>query len=94
MRQGPLAVLCRAVDSWLESRPPIQFAIHFGDIVDGYCPKNQSETAVRSVLDQFGRLACPTYHMLGEAQRTYHPLQLHICRGGCTALKFHMGMSL
>jgi hypothetical protein len=65
----PLAVLRRAVDLWLQLRPPIQFAVHFGDIVDSsvaHGTREQSEKAVRSVLDQFARLACRTYHMLGE----------------------------
>jgi len=36
------------VSSWNAS-PSVRFAVHFGDLVDGYCPKDQSQTAVSRV---------------------------------------------
>ena len=62
--RGALDVLDRAVDAWAAQK--VDFAVHLGDIVDGYNPKDQSESALRSVLDRFDRLGRPTYHMLGN----------------------------
>lgn len=75
---GCVAVLRRAVDSWLQSEPPPAFAVHFGDIVDGFCPREQSEAAVQAVLGQFARLPCRTFHMLGQRRALSSPRALQV----------------
>jgi len=69
--RNSLLSLTEAVDDWvaLEARDPskrMSFAIHLGDVVDGKCPQEQSEQALKSVLAQFKRLACRTYHIIGN----------------------------
>lgn len=61
-----LLALQRAVQSW-NAKGDLAFAVHFGDIVDGYCPKDQSRTAFESViaeLDTFN--GGHVYHMIGN----------------------------
>ena len=53
------------MDSWV-GRGDLEFAIHFGDILDGYQPKDQSDEALSAVLNEFERLGRPTYHLIGE----------------------------
>ncbi|CAI5461135.1 unnamed protein product [Closterium sp. Yama58-4] len=62
-----LEVVKKAVEDWNQSTPPMSFAVHFGDIVDGFCPRDRSEEAVNTVLDALaGFTAGPTYHMIGN----------------------------
>jgi len=44
----------------------VEFGIQFGDLIDGFNPKDKSETALRSVLDEFALLCKPVYHILGN----------------------------
>lgn len=59
-----LLVLQRAVKKWNEQQ--LKFVINFGDIVDGFCPKDQSLTAVNEIVDEFGIFNGPVYHMIGN----------------------------
>lgn len=58
-------VLQRAVWQWNDRLKP-KFVINFGDIVDGFCPKDQSLTAVKKVVNEFENFHGPTYHMIGN----------------------------
>ena len=61
-----LVGLRSAVEAWNE-RGDLAFAIHFGDIVDGYCPKDQSRTAFERVTSELGNFkGGPVYHMIGN----------------------------
>jgi len=60
-----ISVLQRAVNRWNE-QGSIKFSINFGDIIDGYCPKDKSLWAVQKVLDEFNKFDGPTYHMIGN----------------------------
>ncbi|TYI90359.1 hypothetical protein E1A91_D03G116200v1 [Gossypium mustelinum] len=60
-----MLVLQRAVKSWNNNKN-LNFAIHFGDIVDGKCPKDQSLNAVKKVVDEFENFKGPVYHMIGN----------------------------
>eukprot|EP00879_Flechtneria_rotunda_P008922 GHRR01009342.1.p1 GENE.GHRR01009342.1~~GHRR01009342.1.p1 ORF type:complete len:381 (+),score=139.15 GHRR01009342.1:401-1543(+) len=63
--RNSLVALRRAVcQSWVPA--DVQFGIHFGDILDGFQPKAESEAALSVVLDAFAQLGKPTYHMLGN----------------------------
>ncbi|XP_027901807.1 manganese-dependent ADP-ribose/CDP-alcohol diphosphatase-like isoform X3 [Vigna unguiculata] len=43
------------------------FVINFGDIVDGFCPKDQSLDSVQNVVDEFEKFkGGPVYHMIGN----------------------------
>ncbi|GER27064.1 manganese-dependent ADP-ribose/CDP-alcoholdiphosphatase [Striga asiatica] len=57
-------VLQRAVKKWNDKK--VDFAINFGDIVDGFCPKDQSLTAVEKIVDEFNVFQGPVYHMIGN----------------------------
>ncbi|KAK3124103.1 hypothetical protein QOZ80_8AG0640470 [Eleusine coracana subsp. coracana] len=62
-----LSVLRRAVATWNTHPGGVKFCVNFGDIVDGFCPKDQSLSAVRAVVAEFdGFRGGPTYHMLGN----------------------------
>ncbi|GJP46629.1 hypothetical protein CLOM_g5895 [Closterium sp. NIES-68] len=62
-----LEVVKQAVEDWNQSARPMSFAVHFGDIVDGFCPRDRSVEAVNTVLDALaGFTAGPTYHMIGN----------------------------
>ncbi|CAI5510582.1 unnamed protein product [Closterium sp. Naga37s-1] len=64
---SPPPVVKKAVEDWNQSTRPMAFAVHFGDIVDGFCPRDRSEEAVNTVLDALaGFEAGPTYHMIGN----------------------------
>jgi len=56
--------LRRAVLGWKTQQ--VEFGIQFGDIIDGFNPKDKSETALQSVLDEFALLHKPVYHMIGN----------------------------
>ncbi|KAG0603215.1 hypothetical protein M758_10G075900 [Ceratodon purpureus] len=61
-----LVGLRRAVEAW-NQKGDLAFAIHFGDIVDGWCPKDQSRAAFERVIGELenfkgGRV----YHMVGN----------------------------
>lgn len=60
-----LLVLQRAVQKW-NTHGKLQFAINFGDIVDGFCPKYQSLNAVKKVVYEFEKFSSPVYHMIGN----------------------------
>uniref|UniRef100_A0A0E0API1 Manganese-dependent ADP-ribose/CDP-alcohol diphosphatase n=1 Tax=Oryza glumipatula TaxID=40148 RepID=A0A0E0API1_9ORYZ len=60
-----ISVLQRAVSTW-NKQHNIKFSINFGDIIDGYCPKDKSLWAVQKVLDEFEKFDGPTYHMFGN----------------------------
>ena len=57
--------LGRAIDQW-NQQGDLDFSIHFGDILDGFQPKDKSHEALTSVLDEFERLGRPTYHLIGN----------------------------
>lgn len=59
-----LLVLQRAVQHWNEKE--VKFVINFGDIIDGFCPKDQSLSAVHKVVDEFTNFGGPVYHMIGN----------------------------
>lgn len=56
--------LRRAVLGWQAQK--VDFGIQFGDLIDGFNPKDQSETAMKTVLDEFALLQKPVYHMIGN----------------------------
>jgi manganese-dependent ADP-ribose/CDP-alcohol diphosphatase len=60
-----ISVLQRSVSRW-NTHNNLKFAINFGDIIDGFCPKDKSLWAVQKVLDEFGKFNGPTYHMVGN----------------------------
>ncbi|KAL1534719.1 manganese-dependent ADP-ribose/CDP-alcohol diphosphatase-like [Salvia divinorum] len=59
-----LNVLQRAVKKWNEEK--VDFVINFGDIVDGYCPKDQSLAAVKDIVNEFSLFNGPVYHLIGN----------------------------
>ncbi|XP_042043988.1 manganese-dependent ADP-ribose/CDP-alcohol diphosphatase-like isoform X1 [Salvia splendens] len=59
-----LLVLQRAVQSWNEKM--VNFAINFGDTIDGFCPKEHSLAAIQRVIDEFGAFDGPVHHMIGN----------------------------
>lgn len=60
-----ILVLQRAVQNWNHNQK-LKFAINFGDIVDGFCPKDQSLNAVKKVVNEFNKFNAPVYHMIGN----------------------------
>jgi len=54
----------RAAESWKQA--DVAFAVHLGDIVDGFCPRNQSITAVTTVADALSIFKGMTYHAVGN----------------------------
>lgn len=60
-----ILALQRAVRRWNQIGK-LQFTLHFGDIVDGFCPKEESRTAVLNVIKEFDQFNGPVYHMLGN----------------------------
>ncbi|KAJ8536524.1 hypothetical protein K7X08_034925 [Anisodus acutangulus] len=59
-----VSVLQRAVQKWNEEKP--MFVLNFGDIVDGFCPKDQSMVAVKKIVNEFDKFNGPVYHMIGN----------------------------
>lgn len=60
-----ISVLQRAASAW-NKQGNIKFSINFGDIVDGFCPKDKSLWAVQKVINEFEKFDGPTYHMFGN----------------------------
>ncbi|KAK8958374.1 Manganese-dependent ADP-ribose/CDP-alcohol diphosphatase [Platanthera guangdongensis] len=60
-----IQVLQRAVDNW-NRLTKLKFSMNFGDIVDGFCPKEESRSAVEQVLKEFDYFDGPVYHMIGN----------------------------
>ncbi|KMS95336.1 hypothetical protein BVRB_009180 [Beta vulgaris subsp. vulgaris] len=60
-----ILVLQRAVQKW-NNLQHLSFAVNFGDIVDGFCPKDQSLDAVKKVASKFEEFNSPVYHMIGN----------------------------
>lgn len=60
-----ILVLQRAVQRWNEHKKH-KFVINFGDIVDGFCPKDQSFSTVRKVVEEFEKFDGAVYHMIGN----------------------------
>lgn len=60
-----IVVLQRAVKEWNNSKRH-KFVINFGDIVDGYCPKDQSLSTVKKLVDEFEMFNGPVYHLIGN----------------------------
>ncbi|KAL5544143.1 hypothetical protein UlMin_007927 [Ulmus minor] len=60
-----ILVLQRAVQRWNEQKKH-EFAINFGDIVDGFCPKEQSLNTVSKVVEEFHKFNGPVYHLIGN----------------------------
>lgn len=58
-------VLQRAVQKW-NNLQKLKFVVNFGDIVDGFCPKDQSLNAVQKIVDEFKNFDGPSYHMIGN----------------------------
>ncbi|ERN14490.1 hypothetical protein AMTRI_Chr06g176320 [Amborella trichopoda] len=60
-----IMVLQKAVKKWNE-HGKLKFSVHFGDIVDGFCPKHESKNAVEKVIEEFQEFKGPVYNMLGN----------------------------
>lgn len=60
-----ICVLQRAVKNW-NNLEDLKFVVNFGDIVDGFCPKDQSLNAVKKIVDEFKKFNGPVYHMIGN----------------------------
>ncbi|XP_074294655.1 manganese-dependent ADP-ribose/CDP-alcohol diphosphatase-like [Silene latifolia] len=58
-------VLQRAVQKWNDSQN-LNFSVNFGDIVDGFCPKDQSLSAIKKIAFEFQKFNGPVYHMIGN----------------------------
>lgn len=63
--QHSILVLQRAVQKW-NYMCNLSFAINFGDIVDGFCPKEESLNAVEKMAAEFERFNGRVYHMIGN----------------------------
>uniref|UniRef100_A0A7N0U922 Calcineurin-like phosphoesterase domain-containing protein n=1 Tax=Kalanchoe fedtschenkoi TaxID=63787 RepID=A0A7N0U922_KALFE len=84
-----IPVLQRAVRKWNEHQS-LKFVINFGDIVDGFCPRDQSLEAVEKVISEFEKFNGLTYHMIGNhclynLSRDKLLPQLKIPGSGCSA---------
>lgn len=60
-----ILVLQRAVQKWNDLQK-LSFSVNFGDIVDGFCPKDQSLIAVKKVASEFEKFNGPVHHMIGN----------------------------
>lgn len=60
-----ILVLQRGVQQWNDHKRH-KFALNFGDIVDGFCPKDQSLSTVTKVVEEFEKFNGSTYHMIGN----------------------------
>ena len=54
----------RAVAAWRQQN--VDCAIHFGDVLDGFHPKAQSLSALRTIVAEFDVVGKPHYHMIGN----------------------------
>ncbi|CAL8470374.1 g9916 [Coccomyxa elongata] len=62
--RAALPALQRAVQAWKDE--DVNFGIHFGDIIDGYHPKDQSMAALDAITASFDELGKPHWHMIGN----------------------------
>ncbi|KAM0047000.1 putative hydrolase [Helianthus debilis subsp. tardiflorus] len=60
-----ILVLQKAVQNW-NNHQNISFSLNLGDIVDGFCPKDQSLEAVKEVVKEFDKFNGRVYHMIGN----------------------------
>ncbi|KAK1321761.1 Manganese-dependent ADP-ribose/CDP-alcohol diphosphatase [Acorus calamus] len=60
-----ILVLQRAVRMWNDHKY-LKFSVNYGDIVDGFCPKEESRNAVEKVVLEFEKFDGPVYHMIGN----------------------------
>lgn len=60
-----IVILQRAVQKW-NHQGKLKFVINFGDIVDGFCPKDQSLASVKKVVGEFEKFNGPTHHLIGN----------------------------
>ncbi|KAJ0571313.1 putative hydrolase [Helianthus annuus] len=60
-----ILVLQKAVQNW-NNHQNISFSLNLGDIVDGFCPKDQSLEAVKKVVKEFDKFNGRVYHMIGN----------------------------
>ncbi|XP_078432522.1 manganese-dependent ADP-ribose/CDP-alcohol diphosphatase-like protein [Wolffia australiana] len=58
-------VLRRAIKTWNDHNA-LSFALNFGDIVDGKCPKSQSLPTVKRMVNEFDQFDGPVHHMIGN----------------------------
>ena len=59
-------MLRRAVKEW-NTHQKHKFAINFGDIVDGFCPKDQSLGTIKKLVDEFEMFrGGPVHHIIGN----------------------------
>eukprot|EP00192_Tetraselmis_astigmatica_P013236 CAMPEP_0117671066 /NCGR_PEP_ID=MMETSP0804-20121206/13120_1 /TAXON_ID=1074897 /ORGANISM="Tetraselmis astigmatica, Strain CCMP880" /LENGTH=338 /DNA_ID=CAMNT_0005479471 /DNA_START=250 /DNA_END=1266 /DNA_ORIENTATION=- len=61
--RGALDCTARAVAAW--QADGVQFALHLGDIVDGFAKEN-APFALESVLQEFSKLGRPVFHLIGN----------------------------
>ena len=50
--------------AWREQE--VDCAIHFGDVLDGFHPKAESLSALKTIVAEFDLVAKPHYHMIGN----------------------------
>ena len=50
--------------AWREQK--VDCAIHFGDVLDGFHPKAESLSALKTIVAEFDLVAKPHYHMIGN----------------------------
>lgn len=62
--RASLEGLKRGVTAWQQQQ--VEFAVQYGDAIDGFNPKDQSETAMQSVLQAFSELQKPVHHIIGN----------------------------
>lgn len=60
-----ILVLQRAVQKW-NNHKKLKFVVNFGDIIDGFCPKDQSLNAIKKVINEFEIFNGHVYHMIGN----------------------------
>ncbi|CAN8230645.1 unnamed protein product [Cochlearia groenlandica] len=63
--RNSILVLQKAVQTW-NQHGNLKFVINFGDIVDGFCPKDQSLSSTKKVVREFEEFNGPVYHMIGN----------------------------
>ncbi|CAL0330113.1 unnamed protein product [Lupinus luteus] len=60
-----ILVLQRAVKEW-NNHQKHKFVINFGDIVDGYCPKDESLNTVKKIVNEFEMFNGHVHHLIGN----------------------------
>ncbi|KAF8117764.1 hypothetical protein N665_0008s0110 [Sinapis alba] len=63
--RNSILVLQKAVQAW-NQHGNLKFVINMGDIVDGFCPKDQSLSATKKLVNEFDNFQGPVYHMIGN----------------------------